>query len=1001
MLQAAEGAYFDALLTIAEVLEADPTFLDAAMLFTHTFTRFSTLRGEETTSLLEALDLTPSEPDGTELADFSRFADGSEWNWTDPESPAPNRPAILSDGQRLRDLVQEHSALKVFAAIAMRYPASPPELPPPPDVRSTVIRETVAALWSADEEPTAWPLHLLRDEAADPALAASALSLAHWHASTGAFNDAAELLDAVDPAQWEKDDVLLACVVWSALGQQARAEAAAAAGIARFGALCDLRLAAARATGRSKEAVAALDALWRDNGLTGVRLKSGGRTAFDALRAKPVTATGGDGPLVSVIMPVYNCAKTLSLAVQSLLRQSWVRLEILIVDDGSTDRTLRLARLWARWDPRVRVIALDLNCGAYVARNRGFAEAEGEFVTVLDGDDWAHPERIERQVRALIGTPAAVASMTNWVRATEDLAFTRWRHLNGWVYHNVSSLMIRRSLRDEIGYWDLVRVGADSEYFQRIVARYGRAAIVDVCPNLPLSIGRSTETSLTGASTTHLRTLTSVGLRKNYALATARWHDRTGSSGPLYMPQFPLRRTFDAPDAIVTGKAEPALRAPDDILRRSPLFDEMWYREAAVVARRPHIDAAHHYWLVGGAETIDPGPAFSTSGYRMAHLGDYRNPLYHYETEGRRLGLSPLPRFAGSGQDASVTCPVVALFGHMAGKTLFGAERSLLDMARRLVAKGRTVEVILPEIDNRPYLDELLALARAVHILPMRRLRLDRPEDQRTVELLTELLARIGAKECHVNTLTLRAPLMAARVLRIPGIVHVRELPAEDPLMCMLLGGPAEDLRDWLLRAADRFVANSPSVADWIDCSERTIVQPNSVSPGLFALSSPVHRAPLRFGIVGAASRRKGIEALISAATALREDPRAAFVVVGPGAGPGAIPPNLRCLGYRARPEDALAEVDVLLSLSDFAESFGRTVLEGMAAGRPVICFDRGHPPVLVRGAGAGLVVPPNDTASLVAAIRMFCDDPALFAAASVAGRAAARRAHESEDGGA
>ncbi|MGQ3412223.1 glycosyltransferase family 2 protein [Natrinema sp. LN54] len=104
---------------------------------------------------------------------------------------------------------------------------------------------------------------------------------------------------------------------------------------------------------------------------------------------------------VSVIIPTYNRAATLSRAIDSALEQTIDDLEVVVVDDGSTDDTDSV--LAAYDDPRVRPVVHATNRGANVARNTGLEHARGEYVAFLDSDDEWHPEKLERQFAALEG----------------------------------------------------------------------------------------------------------------------------------------------------------------------------------------------------------------------------------------------------------------------------------------------------------------------------------------------------------------------------------------------------------------------------------------------------------------------------------------------------------------------------------------------------------------------------------------------------------------------
>lgn len=99
-------------------------------------------------------------------------------------------------------------------------------------------------------------------------------------------------------------------------------------------------------------------------------------------------------PQVSVIIPLYNCAGTLGRAVKSVQRQSLKDIEIIIVDDCSTDNSHEVAQNLARGDMRIKCSRLQQNSGASVARNTAIDLATGEWIAVLDADDWYEPARL-------------------------------------------------------------------------------------------------------------------------------------------------------------------------------------------------------------------------------------------------------------------------------------------------------------------------------------------------------------------------------------------------------------------------------------------------------------------------------------------------------------------------------------------------------------------------------------------------------------------------------
>lgn len=98
---------------------------------------------------------------------------------------------------------------------------------------------------------------------------------------------------------------------------------------------------------------------------------------------------------ISIIMPSYNSAKTIEHAIQSVLAQTYQNLELLIIDDDSSDETCHIIQKIA--DERIRLIRLKQNGGSAVARNTGIEAATGRYIAFLDSDDSWHPEKLAQQ----------------------------------------------------------------------------------------------------------------------------------------------------------------------------------------------------------------------------------------------------------------------------------------------------------------------------------------------------------------------------------------------------------------------------------------------------------------------------------------------------------------------------------------------------------------------------------------------------------------------------
>ena len=840
-------------------------------------------------------------------------------------------------------------------------------------------------LWCGFDDRVLPQLRDLRRRGPEDEKAAAAWVLARWHASRHETEHAYREILAHHsfrrgmPALAHPGPYLLGTQLCAAQGDNRNARSILQKGVAAFGENPDFTLARfllAKAENRPESALSAiLEELHRSAGLTPLRLREGDAPLFDRLSPQSTPSTAGLDSrhgLVSVIVPVFNAAGVVRTAVHSLLAQSWTELEVLLIDDGSSDGSLANCRELAAQDGRVRVIQLGRNLGAYRARNSGLAEARGDFVTVHDADDWSHPQKIEMQLRALLEDRSLKASVSHWVRASPGLDMTRWRMEESWIHRNVSSLMIRADLRDAIGYWDRAKVNADTEYYYRILQAFGPNAIKEVNPGIPLAFGRTMQESLTSQTATHLRTQFR-GVRHDYMEAAHNWHSQARTSADLYLPQTPARRPFRIP--AQAGVGDPEGPAGDyDLLRSSGLLDADWYMLSNRDVMHAGVGAARHYLNAGAEEGRDPGPRFSSSGYRHAvGLEEGINPLVHYlhHAEDPKAGF--LPTFEGKLSHLSTERERVLLFAHTSGATLFGAERSFLDMVQRISREGFAPVVILPSLQNADYFERLIEISAAVEVLPQRWRHCLHPPDPNTVEAIQALIRKHRPRELHVNTLVLEAPLIAARAESVASVMYVRELPEEDPALCRTLGMGPETLRQVLLKQVDRFVMPSKVVAEWLDCPERCTVRPNAVDDKLFDLPFEPGRI-LRIGLVSSNIEKKGIgDFAIAAKMVAALGPAMRFLLIGPQTPDlrflEPAPHNLEVCDYARSPHEAIAQVDVIVSLSHFAESFGRTVLEAMAAGRPVVCYDRGAPPSLVVNGKTGLVVPADCVASVADAV--------------------------------
>lgn len=186
-------------------------------------------------------------------------------------------------------------------------------------------------------------------------------------------------------------------------------------------------------------------------------------------------------PKVSVIIPSFNRAHLIDNAIQSVLNQTFVDFEVIVVDDGSTDNTKEVV---TKYKDRVIYIYQDNNERSS-ARNNGIKHSSGQFITFLDSDDLYLPDKLMVQVGAMVRNPDCGMSYSYSIWIDEEGRYLHtWRdNLNGWIYpemmlakHNkiaVPSVMIRKSIIDSVGYFnELISTCEDYEYWCRIAQKF-------------------------------------------------------------------------------------------------------------------------------------------------------------------------------------------------------------------------------------------------------------------------------------------------------------------------------------------------------------------------------------------------------------------------------------------------------------------------------------------------------------------------------------------------
>lgn len=287
-------------------------------------------------------------------------------------------------------------------------------------------------------------------------------------------------------------------------------------------------------------------------GTAPIRLKSG-KSLLERLTTEELPSIL-DGSLVSVIMPAWNSQDTIEAAAKSILSQTWRNLELLIVDDASSDQTWSKMQGIAAADPRVKIFKNTVNVGPYVSKNVALGAAKGKWITGHDADDWAHPERIVKQVK-YCEEKEINACLAGMARISPKGKFVKFNPISDGVYDGICrtafiSLMIRRDLLKSIlGGWDNVRTSGDSEILRRIETLTARS--VPFVPFISMLCLDSPE-GLTNNATYGRPAKGKENFRAAYKASFLKWHKKMKpKSARLGLST--EDRLFAAPEKIIVA----------------------------------------------------------------------------------------------------------------------------------------------------------------------------------------------------------------------------------------------------------------------------------------------------------------------------------------------------------------------------------------------------------------------------------------------------------------
>lgn len=187
--------------------------------------------------------------------------------------------------------------------------------------------------------------------------------------------------------------------------------------------------------------------------------------------------------LISVVVPIYNRESTLRRCVDSVLRQTYENIEVILVNDGSSDNSENICREYAKTDSRVQVISKE-NGGLSSARNAGIDKSRGEYIFFLDSDDWIDPDTLEALLKAALREDADVTNCclyfnypdsTEYSRASEEKhivndtkALIKWMLEGGIDANSACGKLIKKSVFENLRFDESCDFCEDDEFSFRM-----------------------------------------------------------------------------------------------------------------------------------------------------------------------------------------------------------------------------------------------------------------------------------------------------------------------------------------------------------------------------------------------------------------------------------------------------------------------------------------------------------------------------------------------------
>lgn len=303
----------------------------------------------------------------------------------------------------------------------------------------------------------------------------------------------------------------------------------------------------------------------------------------------------------------------------------------------------------------------------------------------------------------------------------------------------------------------------------------------------------------------------------------------------------------------------------------------------------------------------------------------------------------------------------ILIISHMLDDQKFGAENSLNGIIASIDKSKYNVHLVFPR-KSIDYFNELKSEIQSITCFHYS-WRSNNDAKKSEISTFREILISLNIDLVHSNTVTLQAPLLAAKELKIPSVLHCREILISDPDLCLTFNLTPEQIEEQINQETRYCITNSEFTDRTFNFKGQTFCIHNEIDCKVLNIPNNVDKSKIYVGLISSNIPKKGINDFVKLATLAQSIPNLTFRLIGPKNRhieeiKNRLPANLEIIGYQETPKDAISHTNIVVNLSRFPESFGRTVAEAMAAGRPVIAYNWGAIPELIRHEKEGFLIP-------------------------------------------